>query len=150
MTDPAVSRHMLPVDKALGLATLAYCDAARFQPADSSTVGVGKTHLATALGHIAVRRRIGVHMTRAEKLFKRLKAARLDNTVEAETRRLAHTQLLIIDDFCLQALDAAETADFYGLIVERHRHAATVVTSNREPNAWLALMPDPPLAHSAT
>ena len=38
MTDPAVSRHMLPVDKALGLATLAYCDAARFQPADSSTV----------------------------------------------------------------------------------------------------------------
>src|SRR5438552_10790059 len=66
-------------------------------------VGVGKTHLATALGHIAVRRRAGVHMTRADKLFKRLKAARLDNTVEAELRRLAHTPLLIIDDFCLQA-----------------------------------------------
>ena len=76
-------------------------------------VGVGKTHLATALGHIAVRRRVSVHMTRADKLFKRLKAARLDNTVEAEMRRLAHIQLLIIDDFCLQALDATETADFY-------------------------------------
>lgn len=76
-------------------------------------VGVGKTHLATALGHIAVRRRVGVHMTRADKLFKRLKAARLDNTVEAEMRRLAHVPLLIIDDFCLQALDATETADFY-------------------------------------
>jgi DNA replication protein DnaC len=112
-------------------------------------VGVGKTHLATALGHIAVRRRVGVHMTRADKLFKRLKAARLDNTVEAEMRRLAHTPLLIIDDFCLQALDATETADFYEIIVERHQNAATVVTSNREPNEWLAMMADPLLAQSA-
>jgi DNA replication protein DnaC len=112
-------------------------------------VGVGKTHLATALGHIAVRRRVGVHMTRADKLFKRLKAARLDNTTEAEMRRLAHTPLLIIDDFCLQPLDATETADFYELVVERHHKAATVVTSNREPSEWLALMADPLLAQSA-
>jgi DNA replication protein DnaC len=112
-------------------------------------VGVGKTHLATALGHIAVRRRVGVHMTRADKLFKRLKAARLDHTVEAEMRRLAHTPLLIIDDFCLQALDATETADFYEMVVERHHSAATVVTSNREPNEWLAMMADPLLAQSA-
>lgn len=112
-------------------------------------VGVGKTHLATALGHIAVRRRVGVHMARADKLFKRLKAARLDNTVDAEMRRLSHIQLLIIDDFCLQPLDATETADFYGLIVERHRKTATVLTSNREPNEWLALMADPLLAQSA-
>jgi DNA replication protein DnaC len=112
-------------------------------------VGVGKTHLATALGHIAVRRRVGVHMARADKLFKRLKAARLDNSVEAEMRRLAHAQLLIIDDFCLQALDATETADFYEVVVERHRKAATVLTSNREPNEWLALMADPLLAQSA-
>jgi DNA replication protein DnaC len=112
-------------------------------------VGVGKTHLATALGHIAVRRRVGVHMTRADKLFKRLKAARLDNTVEAEMRRLAHTPLLIIDDFCLQSLDATETADFYEIVVERHHNAATIVTSNREPNEWLAMMADPLLAQSA-
>jgi DNA replication protein DnaC len=112
-------------------------------------VGVGKTHLATALGHIAVRRRVGVHMTRADRLFKRLKAARLDNSVETEMRRLAHTPLLIIDDFCLQALDATETADFYELVVERHHKAATVVTSNREPNEWLALMADPLLAQAA-
>lgn len=112
-------------------------------------VGVGKTHLATTLGHIAVRRRVGVHMTRADKLFKRLKAARLDNTVETEMRRLAHTPLLIVDDFCLQALDATETADFYEIVVERHQNAATVVTSNREPNEWLAMMADPLLAQSA-
>jgi DNA replication protein DnaC len=112
-------------------------------------VGVGKTHLATALGHIAVRRRVGVHMTRADKLFKRLKAARLDNTIDAEMRRLAHVPLLILDDFCLQPLDVTETADFYELIVERHHKTATVITSNREPNEWLALMADPLLAQSA-
>jgi DNA replication protein DnaC len=112
-------------------------------------VGVGKTHLATALGHIAVRRRHGVHMTRADKLFKRLKAARLDNSVEAEMRRLAHTQVLIIDDFCLQSLDATETADFYEMCVERHQRTSTIITSNREPNEWLTLMADPLLAQSA-
>ncbi|MGH3700003.1 MAG: IS21-like element helper ATPase IstB [Pseudonocardiaceae bacterium] len=112
-------------------------------------VGVGKTHLATALGHIAIRRRHSVHMARADKLFKRLKAARLDNSVEAEMRRLAHVQLLILDDFALQPLDATETTDFYELIVERHRKTATVLTSNREPSEWLAMMADPLLAQSA-
>ena len=52
-------------------------------------VGVGKTHLATALGHIAVRRRIPTLMLRADSMFKRLKASRLDNSTEAEMRRLA-------------------------------------------------------------
>jgi DNA replication protein DnaC len=112
-------------------------------------VGVGKTHLATALGHIAIRRRHSVHMARADKLFKRLKAARLDNSVDAEIRRLAHVQLLILDDFALQPLDATETTDFYELIVERHRKKATIITSNREPSEWLAMMADPLLAQSA-
>jgi DNA replication protein DnaC len=60
-------------------------------------VGVGKTHLATALGHIAVRRRVPTLMLRADAMFKRLKASRLDNSTEAEMRRLAQTRLLIID-----------------------------------------------------
>ncbi|WP_237107313.1 ATP-binding protein [Nonomuraea sp. MG754425] len=58
-------------------------------------------------------------------------------------------QLLIIDDFALKGLDQIETADFYELIVERHREAATVVTSNRAPGHWLAMMADPLLAQSA-
>lgn len=112
-------------------------------------VGVGKTHLATALGHIAVRRRHSVLMARADKLFKRLKAARLDNSVEAEMRRLTQVRLLIIDDFALQPLDATETADFYELTVARHHTASTVVTSNRGPDEWLTMMTDPLLAQSA-
>ena len=112
-------------------------------------VGVGKTHLATALGHIAVRRRLPVHMTRAGQLFKRLKAARLDNSTEAEHRRLAAVGVLIIDDFALTPLDETATADFYELTVARHRKSATIVTSNRAPDEWLALMHDQLLAQSA-
>lgn len=112
-------------------------------------VGVGKTHLATALGHIGIRRRLSVHASRTDKLFTRLRAARLDNSLEAEMRKLARVDLLILDDFALRSLDATETNDFYELIVERHRKAATIVTSNREPSEWMAMMSDALLAQSA-
>lgn len=112
-------------------------------------VGVGKTHLATALGHIAVRRRRSVVFARADQLFRTLKAARLDNSVEAEMRRLTRPDLLIIDDFALKAMDPTETADFYELIVERHQKNSTIMTSNRDAAEWIALMSDPLLAQSA-
>ncbi len=112
-------------------------------------VGVGKTHLASALGHIGIRRRISVHLARADKLFTRLRAARLDNTLDAEMRRLARVGLLILDDFALRSLDATQTSDFYELVVERHRKASTVITSNREPAEWLTMMSDSLLAQSA-
>jgi DNA replication protein DnaC len=112
-------------------------------------VGVGKTHLATSLGHMAIRRRHTVLFGRADKLFTRLRAARLDNTVDAEIRRLAATDVLIIDDFALRPLDATETSDFYEIIVERHRAKTTIVTSNREPAEWLTMTADTLLAQSA-
>jgi DNA replication protein DnaC len=112
-------------------------------------VGVGKTFLATALGHAAIRRRFSVHFERCDRLLKRLRASRLDNSHDTEMRKLLRVDLLIVDDFALQALDPLDTADVYELIVERHRAAATVATSNREPIEWLALMADPLLAQSA-
>jgi DNA replication protein DnaC len=86
---------------------------------------------------------------RADRLFKRLKAARLDNTHDAEMRRLAHVDLLLIDDFALQPYDSVETSDIYELVVERHLRASTVITSNREPAEWIAQMADTLLAQSA-
>ena len=108
-----------------------------------------KPFLATALGHAAVRRRFTVHFERCDRLLKRLRASRLDNSHDAEMRKLIRVDLLIVDDFALHALDALDTADVYELIVERHRSAATVVTSNREPIEWLAMMADALLAQSA-
>jgi DNA replication protein DnaC len=112
-------------------------------------VGVGKTFLANALGHAAVRRKYTVHTERADKVFKRLKAARLDHTYDEEMRKLHRVELLILDDLALHPLDALQTNDFYQLIVERHREASTIVTSNREPPEILAMMADPLLAQSA-
>ncbi len=113
-------------------------------------VGVGKTHLATALGHIAIRRRMTVQMIRADRLFTRLRAARLDNTLHQEFRRLARLDLLALDDFGLHPLDATTTADFYELCVQRHdSHTSTIYTSNREPADWLTMTTDPLLAQSA-
>jgi DNA replication protein DnaC len=112
-------------------------------------VGVGKTFLATALGHAAVRRRYSVIFERADTLLKRLRASRLDNSHDAEMRKLLRVDLLILDDFALHSMDPLDTTDIYELIVERHRAASTVVTSNREPIEWLAQMADALLAQSA-
>lgn len=112
-------------------------------------VGVGKTHLATAIGHIACRRRRQVVMARTDRLLKRLKASRLDQSYEAEMRRLIRVDLLILDDFALHSLDATETQDLYEIIVERHGKGSMLVASNRDPQEWLAAMADPLLAQSA-
>jgi DNA replication protein DnaC len=74
---------------------------------------------------------------------------RLDNTLHTEMRRLSRVGLLILDDFALRPLDATETNDFYELVVERHRKASTIVTSNREPAEWLTMISDALLAQSA-
>ena len=87
---------------------------------------------------------------RCDQLLKRLRGSRLDGNHDIELRKLIRVEVLILDDFCLQALDAADTADMYELIVERHRRATTIVTTNREPpGEWLAAMGDPLLAEAA-
>lgn len=90
-----------------------------------------------------------MHAERADTLFKRLKTARLDHTYDEEIRKLHRVELLILDDLALHPLDAVQTNDFYQLIVERHRQASTILTSNREPLEILAMMADPLLAQSA-
>jgi DNA replication protein DnaC len=112
-------------------------------------VGVGKTILANALGHAAIRRKYSVHLERADKLFKRLRAARLDHTHEQEMRKLHRVQLLIIDDLALRPLGTDQTNDFYELIVERHRQHSTIITSNREGPEILSMMADQLLGQSA-
>lgn len=106
-------------------------------------VGVGKTMLAHALGHLAIAREMSVHLSTADKLFHRLRASRLDGTHEQELRRLCQVDLLIVDDLALQAMDERETADLYEIVTSRHRTASMVVTSNRDPSEWLSLLADP-------
>jgi len=112
-------------------------------------VGVGKTFLAHALGHIACRRGATVLALRADAMLKTLKHARLDNSYDAELRKLLVVDLLIIDDFALDTMDTTESRDMYEILTERHRAGSVVVTSNRGPEEWLATFADPVRAQSA-
>ena len=112
-------------------------------------VGVGKTFMANALGHIACRRGKSALIIRADRLFKELKAARLERTYDREMRRFTSLEMLIIDDFGLDQMDTTESRDFYEIIVERHKKHSTIITSNREPAEWLSLMSDTIRAQSA-
>jgi DNA replication protein DnaC len=112
-------------------------------------VGVGKTFLAHAIGHIACRRGYSVLAVAADKMLKALRHARLDGTHEAELRRLIGVDLLIVDDFGLDAMDATESRDAYDILSERHRAGSMIITSNRGPDEWLATFADPMRAQSA-
>lgn len=106
-------------------------------------VGVGKTMLAHALGHVAVEHGLSVHCEPAQKLLARLKVSRLDNTLVQELRRIIAVDLLIVDDFALRAMDSMETTDFYEIVSARHRKRSMIVTSNRDPSEWLSVLSDP-------
>ena len=112
-------------------------------------VGVGKTFLAHALGHIACRRGASVLARRTDHVLKTLKHARLDHSYEAELRKLLAVDLLILDDFAIDVLDPTESRDLYEILTERHRAGSIIVTSNRGPDEWLATFADPVRAQSA-
>ena len=112
-------------------------------------VGVGKTFLAHAIGHIACRRGHSVLALPADKALKTLRHARLTNAYEVELRKMLAVDLLILDDFCLDAMDVQESRDAYEILTERHRAGSVIVTSNRGPDEWLAAFADPLRAQSA-
>ena len=82
-------------------------------------------------------------------MFKTLKHARLDNSYEAELRKLIAVDLLIIDDIFLDVMDATESRDAHEILRERHREGSLVITSNRGPDEWLPTFADPVRAQSA-
>ena len=112
-------------------------------------VGVGKTFIAHALGHIACRHKHSVLAVRADRLLKTLKHARVDHSHEAELRKLLAADLLIVDDFGLDAMDATESRDIHELLTERDRAGSMIVTSNRGPDEWLGTFADPVRAQAA-
>jgi DNA replication protein DnaC len=112
-------------------------------------VGVGKSWFAEALGHSACRAGHHVRYIKVAKLLQLLHASRADNSFERELRSWLAWDLLILDDFGLRKLTAAQSSDLYDVLVARDRRAPTVITSNRAVDEWVALFDDPILANSA-
>jgi len=112
-------------------------------------VGVGKTFLANALGHLCCRAGFNVRLLRADALLRLLKQSRMDNSREAVMTQLATVDVLLVDDFALEPMSRDESRDIYQLFVERNARLSTVVTSNRDTAEWIATFDDALLAQSA-
>ncbi len=112
-------------------------------------VGVGKTFIAHALGHLACRHGYNVTFARADETLRRLRQSRFDNSRDAEMLALTTVDLLILDDFALEPMSKEESRDVYQLFLERTGHASMIVTSNRDTAEWLAMFDDVLLAQSA-
>jgi len=112
-------------------------------------VGVGKSHIAQALGHIACRMGYDVLYTKAVKMFRYLNGGRADNSWEGRIKLHTVTDLLIIDDFGLKPLTPLQSDDFYEVINERYMKKSVIFTSNRSIEDWQGLFPDPLIANSA-
>lgn len=112
-------------------------------------VGVGKTFLANALGHICCRAGFHVRLLRADVLLRMLKQSRMDNSRDALMTQLGTVDVLVIDDFALEPLTREDSRDIYQLFVERNARLSTVVTSNRDTAEWIATFDDALLAQSA-
>jgi DNA replication protein DnaC len=107
-------------------------------------VGVGKSHLAAALGHQACRRGHDVTFTTCSKLLAHLAGGHADRSFETRVRKLAKPAVLICDDFAMREFTAAQADDLYELLTERigRPGRSLILTSNRSPADWYPLFPN--------
>lgn len=104
--------------------------------------GTGKSHIAQALGHCAIRQGYDVLFTTQSKLLGLLQAARATNTFERRFQSLAQTDLLIIDDFGLKPIRPPQDEDFHDLIADRYERRASIITSNLDFPEWGEAFPN--------
>jgi len=108
--------------------------------------GVGKSHLAQALGHEACRRGYDVLFVSAPRLLQHLNGGRADGTYERRLQTYLRPDVLIVDDFGLKPLATTSAEDWFDIIAERYEHGSLIITSNRALSEWPDLFSNPILA----
>ena len=111
--------------------------------------GVGKSHLAQALGHEACRKGFEVLYRRTAVLMDWIQSGLGDGTHPRRLKQVASVQLLILDDFGLTPLSEPQQADLYELICERYEKHSTILTSNRDFNEWPMVFTNPLMGSAA-
>ncbi len=104
--------------------------------------GLGKSWLACALGHKACRDNRSVLYARIPKLFDELALARGDGRHARLIRTLTRVDVLILDDWGLQPLDAQARHDLLEIVEERYGRRSTIVTSQPPVDRWHDLIGD--------
>lgn len=112
-------------------------------------VGVGKSHIAQALGHQAIRVGAEVRFAKTSRVLADLAGGHADRTWNKRLAELARPACLILDDFAMRELTVGQADDLYELVSERARLGRSmVITSNRSPVDWYPLFPNPVVAES--
>jgi DNA replication protein DnaC len=102
----------------------------------SGSTGVGKSYLASALGHQACINGYKVIYTNTAKLIGKLKMAKADGSYVRELLKIEKQDLLILDDFGIQPLDAQGRASLMEIIEDRHGKSSTIITSQVPVKQW--------------
>jgi DNA replication protein DnaC len=108
--------------------------------------GVGKTHLAQALGQEAARQGFDVLFISAQKMLQHIHGGRADGSLERRINTYLRPDLLILDDFGLKPIQPPGPEDLYDIINERYEKGSILLTSNRAPAEWPDIFHDPLLA----
>jgi DNA replication protein DnaC len=108
--------------------------------------GVGKSHLAQALGHEACRQGYDVVFVNTHKMLQHLNGGRADGSFVRRLEQYLRPDVLILDDFGLRTLMPPSPEDMYEVIAERYEKGSIVLTSNRAPSEWPDLFGNPLLA----
>jgi DNA replication protein DnaC len=111
--------------------------------------GAGKTYLACALAHSAIRHGHTALYLRAPRMFDDLAIARADGRLSRLMAAWARTGVLVIDDLLLRPLTADQAADLLEVIEDRARLRATIVTSQLPISHWHEAIGDPAIADAA-
>lgn len=107
--------------------------------------GVGKSHLAQAIGHQGCRRGYEVLFYPFYRMLAQLRAGRADGSYDRKLQNLLRPDLLILDDFGLKPLVPPADEDFYELVTERYERGSIVITSNLDFSEWGQVFPNPVL-----
>lgn len=102
----------------------------------TGSTGIGKSFVASALGYQACADGYKVLYQHSTKLFARLKLAKADGSYLKELTKIERQQLLIIDDFGIQPLDAQNRATLMEIIEDRHGKSSTIFTSQVPVSLW--------------
>lgn len=108
--------------------------------------GVGKTHLAVALGVLAVEAGYSVQFLTLETLMTRLVRAKHENRLDRALQQLTYPKLLILDEIGYLPLSREEASLFFRLVVRRYERSSLIVTSNKSFLDWGEIFNDPILA----
>lgn len=111
--------------------------------------GVGKSHIAQAIGHRACRLGHRVTFVASHQMFKELRAARADSTYERKLLRFTNPDLLIIDDLGLRPLKHDAPEDLYEIVRQRYQRGSIVISSNRALEEFYPMFGDALLASAA-